>query len=163
MSDNKTIRFPNGGYEVIVVEKEDILNTIEQNITDKEIMNELITQLELDISKFIKENKWTGVPFLGSIRVPPVKAYNKQYQEEKNQAYLTMPKKEYIVFTRQMAFDAERIVKHNRLYKYIASMACHKNIKEYREVARKKGDTYAKLYFYFKVMVKAVDNEFVEE
>lgn len=163
MSDNKTIRFPNGGYEVIIVEKEDILNTIEQNITDKEIMEELVTQLELDISKFIKEERWTGVPFLGNIRIPPTKAYAIKHKEEKQEAFLTLPKKEYILFTKQLNYDGARIARHNKLYRYITSIACTKHNKEYREIAKKKGNTYARLYFYFKAMVKAIDNEFIEE
>ena len=90
MDDNKTRKFPNGGYDVIIVDKNDILNTIEQNITDREIMTEIINQLEVDITQCVKEEKWTGVPFLGSIRIPPVKQFYRENKLVKKEAFETL-------------------------------------------------------------------------
>lgn len=159
--ENKTFKFPNGGYDIVVVEKEDILNTIEQNITDREIMDEIISQLELDASKYIKEQRWTGIPFLGSIRIPPGKLLQRKRKEEIHEAYTTLPRKEYYIFMNKLHKDNDEIVRHNRLARYITSMSIRKNIQLYRKLSKEKGEIYAKLYLYFRALVKAVDNEMI--
>ena len=66
-SDKNTRKFPRG-YDVTIVRKEDVLEAIDDNIIDKEIALDLIKQLELDASNFIKEGRWTSLPFIGTIR-----------------------------------------------------------------------------------------------
>ena len=61
-------KFPNG-YDVRVVRKQDILDCIDENIIDKEIALELITQCEIDACQYINEGKWTGLPYIGSVRL----------------------------------------------------------------------------------------------
>lgn len=66
-SDKDTRKFPRG-YDVTIVRKEDVLEAIDDNIIDKEVALDLIKQLELDASNFIKEGRWTSLPFIGTIR-----------------------------------------------------------------------------------------------
>ena len=77
-------KFPSGGYEVTVFKKQDILDCIDNNILDKEIALTLIEQLEIDAANFLKEGRWTGIPFIGNIRVPKLR----QLQESPEQQAL---------------------------------------------------------------------------
>lgn len=163
MDDNKTRKFPNGGYDVIIVDKDDILNTIEQNITDKEIMTEIINQLEVDIRQCVKEEKWTGVPFLGSIRIPPVKQFYRENKLVKKEAFETLNRKEFLMFMIKNAEYAHKIIRGNRLYKHRTSIAVSNNLKLYRSIAKEKGDVYARLSLYFKCCVIAIENEIVND
>ena len=43
-----TLKFPNG-YDVIVCRRDDIMDCIEKNITDKELVLEVINNCELNI------------------------------------------------------------------------------------------------------------------
>ena len=64
-----TYKFP-GGNDVKVVRKEDIINTINCNIVDKEVALAIVKQCEVDAANFLRKGRWTGIPFIGSIRVP---------------------------------------------------------------------------------------------
>ena len=71
MSD--TLRFPNGGYNVTVCRKQDILDCLDANVVDKEVVLAIITQCEIDATNFLKEGRWTGIPYLGNMRIPKYK------------------------------------------------------------------------------------------
>lgn len=126
-----TFRYPNGGYEFTVVRKQDILETIDANITDKDIMYEMISQLEIDSLQFLKEGKWTGFPFLGSIKVPEgVKMNNSPEQRELlNEAFNTLDKNEYICFRRQLAKSNDQKIRENKIFLSKAQMTRIKNRK----------------------------------
>ena len=53
--------------------KQDILDCIDNNILDKEIALTLIEQLEIDAANFLKEGRWTGIHFIGNIRIPKLR------------------------------------------------------------------------------------------
>lgn len=71
-SDKNTRKFPRG-YDVTIVRKEDVLEAIDDNIIDKEIALDLIKQLELDASNFIKEGRWTSLPLLVLLDIMRIK------------------------------------------------------------------------------------------
>lgn len=159
MRDIETRKFPNGGYDVIIVKKDDILDTIEQNIIDREIMDEIISQLEVNVTTLLKEEKWTGVPFLGNIRIPPVKKMALKRKDLQKDVYENESRETYLMFIRQNALDDDKIVRANRMYRRIASIAIRKDVKRFRDIAKVNGETYARLYMYFKFMIKSIDNE----
>ena len=59
-------RYPKGN-EVRVVRKADILKCIDENIIDKEIALEIVTQCEIDAANYLTNGKWTGIPYMGNI------------------------------------------------------------------------------------------------
>lgn len=124
-------KYPNGGYEITVVRKKDIIETIEANITDKEIMLEMIEQLEVDGFKNLKEGRWTGFPFLGSIKVPEgIKMnHSKEQSELLSEAFNTLDKNEYICFRRQLAKSNDQKIRDNKIFRSKAQMTRVKNRK----------------------------------
>lgn len=144
-----TFNFPNG-FEVKVFRKSDIIDCIEKNIIDKEVAMTIVTQCELDASNFLQEGRWTGIPFIGNIRIPEV---SKRFRSEENKELLatakeTMPKEKYILFRRNLAVDAGKKEKQERLYRHIVSMTASRNSHLYRKLCKTKGEVYARIYMY---------------
>ena len=64
-----TYKFP-GGRDVKIVRKEDIINTIKTNIVDTEVALAIVRQCAIDAVKFMRQGRKTGIPFMGTIKVP---------------------------------------------------------------------------------------------
>lgn len=131
MSD--IFKFPNGGYEIEVCRKQDILDCIDDNIIDKEVALALITQCEVDATNFLKEGRWTGIPFLGNMRVP---TYKKKFKEIGGEEILEAAKQDldkdkYIIFRKQLNINIAADIKYERYYKYITSCFVTKHKKLY--------------------------------
>lgn len=155
-------KFPNGGYEVEVVKKQDILDCIDENILDKDIALEIITQLEVDAANFIKEGRWTGIPYIGNIRIPKYKLLE-QSSEQKEliaEAKENLDKDKYIIFRRQLTYNNKKQIKAQRYYDYVLSMAVNHNRKLFKTLSKEKGELYARIYLYSTSNVTAVDNEY---
>lgn len=158
----KEIKFPNGGYIVKVIRKEDVINSIEDNITDKEVALELIKQLEIDAADFLNNGRWTGIPNLGNFRVPPAQQYFKNKQQNKllHDAKELLDSNDYILFRKQINVENKLKVKAERYYKYICSIAANHNRKLYKQLVINYGAVYARLKLFFGYTVTAIDNEF---
>lgn len=135
-----TFKFPNGGYDVTVVRKQDILDCLDENVIDKDVVLAVITQCELDASNFIKEGRWTGIPYLGSIRVPK---HKQRFAEIKakdllNTAKENLDKERYLVFRNKLNTDIAIQVKQERFYRYNVSLYVSKHKKQYNELLNDK-------------------------
>ena len=156
------IKFPNNGYNIKVVTKEDILKTINDNILDKEVAIELIKQLELDAAKYLRQDKWVGIPLIGNIRVSPTK-YIKRQQEADGlfeDAKEILDKDKYIIFRKQVNIENKIKAKAERYYKYITSIAIAHNQKRYKHLLKYHKDYVVRLIMFFTYNVTAVDNEY---
>lgn len=142
MSD--ILKFPNG-YDVTVVRKQDIIDCLDENVVDKDIVLAVISQCELDAANFIQSGRWTGIPFLGSIRVPKhvQKLYSPETQELIEEARNTLEKDRYIVFRQQLHADLGREEKEERYYRYIVSHFVNNNRKYYNKLVKKYGEKRA--------------------
>lgn len=143
----ETFKFPNGGYDVRIVRKQDVVACIEKNITDGDLMLDLIKQLELDAANFLREGRWAGIPYLGNIRIPRHREImqSKEVQELIQSAKETLDKDKYILFRRRLDVDSQKRAKQERYYNYMLSRAVNKNIKYFKKVSKTKGDVYAKI------------------
>lgn len=139
--------FPRGGYDVVVNRKEDILDYISDDI-DKELLLTIVRQCEKDASNFLKEGRWTGIPFIGNIRIPKtVQLLN----TEESKAILadakdTLDKAKYELFKKSYTDDIGAQVKQNRYEDYIASKFATKNSKLFKHIVANKGIAYAKFF-----------------
>lgn len=147
MSD--IFRFPNG-YDVKVFRKEDIIASIEANITDKDVALEVIRRCEIDASNFIREGRWASIPFIGSIRIPRTQQelMSKETQDILNEAKSTLDADKYILFRKSVANDIGKRVKIERYYKYVVSKFVGKNYSFFRTLSSKKGDCFARIIAY---------------
>lgn len=155
-------KFPNGGYEVTVRKKEDILKTIDDNILDKDVALAVINQLEVDAANFIQEGRWTGIPFIGNIRIPKARQI---IESDETQALIKEAKEQldshkYILFRTQLGKETSKKVKQERYYKYITSIAVSHNRKLYEKLCREEGEYYARIYMFASYNITSVDNEY---
>lgn len=157
-----TYKFP-GGTDVKVVRKEDIIETINCNIVDKEVALAIVKQCEIDAANFLRKGRWTGIPFIGSIKVPDVvkMSNTKEQRELITNAYETVSTEEFVMFRRQLANDNKRRVKATRHYNYVLSMAVAKNRLLFKKLCKEKGVGYARIHFFLVNSITAVDNEYV--
>lgn len=156
-------KFPDNGYEIKIVRKEDVLNCIDSNIIDKDIALEIIKRLEIDASDFLIQGKWVGIPHLGNIRNSPLKNLEntKEQIELRNEAREQLDSNQYIMFRRQLRIENTKRIKANRYYRYITSIAASHNRKLYKKLCKEKGECYARIYLFTAYNVKSVDNEYI--
>ena len=143
---DNTFRFPNG-YDVKVLRKRDIIDCIENNITDKEVAYDVIKSLELDAATFLKQGVWAGIPHIGTIRIPVHKQlfYKKETQDIIKAAEDTLDRDKYILFRKQLAADVHAKAKRERYFNYLLSRFVNKNLKFFQKTADAKGNNYAKV------------------
>ena len=106
-----TYKFP-GGNDVKVVRKEDIINTINCNIVDKEVALAIVKQCEVDAANFLRKGRWTGIPFMGSIKVPDVvKMSNTPEQKQLiDDAIHTVTNEQFVMFRRELAYSELKLL-----------------------------------------------------
>lgn len=152
---NDTIKMPNGGYDVKVVRKEDILKCIDSNILDKDIMIAFINQLEVDATNFLAQGRWTSLPYIGTLRKSQYKeALNSKEIRELNEAAAeNLDRNKYILFKKDLRDDINRAIKRERIYKYTLSRVVTKNKNFYKYLLETKGELCARVicYTYFEI------------
>ena len=153
-------KFPNG-YDVRVVRKQDILDCIDENIIDKEIALELITQCEIDACQYINEGKWTGLPYIGSVRLNDGGKILRENKELLNEAKEKLDDDKYILFKKSLVIEGKTKIKKSRYFNYIVSQAVTKNRKLYLKLCDTKGEHYAKIFLFASKHVVAINNEYV--
>ena len=159
--------FPYSDYEVVVVEKQDILKTIDENILDKDVALELITSLEVKAESFIEQKRWTGIPYLGNIRIPKGNSKEVQdtYKDIRHFAYKTMDKKSYIAFIHEIAMDNHKAIKYNKYFNQILAISIRKDRAKWTRLCRAKGENYAscKMVFGYLLSPMKEDYEYIIE
>ena len=157
-----TFKFP-GGNNVKVVRKEDVIQTINCNIVDKEVALAIVKQCEVDAASFLRQGRWTGIPFIGSIKVPDSvrMSHTKEQQELIKDAAETISKEQFVIFRRELAHNNEKRAKATRYYNYVLSMAVSKNRELFKKLCKERGVGYARIHFFLTSSITAVDNEYV--
>lgn len=157
-----TFKFPNG-YDVTICRKKDILECIEKNITDKDIALAIVEHCEFQAASFIREGRWTGIPFIGNIRIPKTKELINSAEQQAliEDAKSQLDKEKYILFRKQLNKENVKQISQNRYYKYITSIAVSRNRKLYKKLCNTKGEVYARLFLFASYEVVAVENELI--
>lgn len=158
-----TFKFPNNGYDVTICRKQDILDCIDENIIDKDIAKAIIEHCEFQAASFIREGRWTGIPFIGNIRVPKTIQIMKSEEQQAliKEAKEQLGREKYIMFRRQLNKETSKQISQNRYYKYITSIAVNKNRKLFKKLCDTKGEVYARLFLYCSYEVVAINNEYI--
>ena len=158
-----TYKFPGDGYDVTVFKKQDVLDCIDKNILDKDVALAFIEQLEVDAANFLKEGRWTGIPFIGNIRIPKLRQLEESPEQ---QALIAEAKKnldadKYILFRTQLGKENSKHIKQERYYRYITSIAISHNRRLYKKLCEEKGDYFARIYLYASYNITSLDNEYI--
>ena len=157
-----TYKFP-GGKDVKVVRKEDIINTIKTNIVDTEVALAIVRQCEVDAVNFMKKGRLTGIPFMGTIKVPDTIRMS-QTKEQKDlilAAMETNTNEQFVMFRRNLAYDNKIKIKARKYYNYVLSLSVAKNRNQFKKMCKEKGESYARLHFFLLYSVTSVNNEYV--
>lgn len=160
MSDIRN--FPNG-YEVVVLNKHDILQCIDDNVLDKDIALAVVEQCELDAAEFISQGRWTGLPYIGNVCIPKTRQLSRSEEQVElvEQAKEVLDKDKYILFRKSLNTDNIKKAKYERYYNYITSIAVNKNRSLFKKLCATKGELYAKFYIYALYNLKPVNYESV--
>ena len=123
----------------------------------------IVKQCEIDAANFLRKGRWTGIPFMGSIKVPDVvKMSNSKEQKELIQTAMdTVTNEQFVIFRRDLAHSNEKRVKATRYYNYVLSMAVAKNRELFKKLCKDKGVGYARIHFFLISSITAVENEYV--
>ena len=157
-----TYKFP-GGKDVKVVRKEDIINTINTNIVDTEVALAIVRQCEVDAVNFMKKGRLTGIPFMGTIKVPDTIRMS-QTKEQKDlilAAMETTTNEQFVMFRRNLAYDNKVKIKARKYYNYVLSLSVAKNRNQFKKMCKEKGEAYARIHFFLLYSVTSVNNEYI--
>ena len=157
-----TYKFP-GGKDVKVVRKEDIINTIKTNIVDTEVALAIVRQCEVDAVNFMKKGRLTGIPFMGTIKVPDTVRMS-QTKEQKDlilAAMETNTNEQFVMFRRNLAYDNKIKIKARKYYNYVLSLSVAKNRNQFKKMCKEKGEAYARIHFFLLYSVTSVNNEYI--
>lgn len=141
----ETFRFPNG-YDVRVLRKKDVLDSIDDNIIDKDIALEIVKCCEIDATNFLKEGRWAGIPFVGNIRIP--KHVQTLISDETKALFAdakeNLDEDKYLLFRHAYAKEVKKHESVERYYKYSVSKFVGKNTKFFRLKSKCANDAYAR-------------------
>ena len=157
-----TYKFP-GGKDVKVVRKEDIINTIKTNIVDTEVALAIVKQCEVDAVNFMKKGRLTGIPFMGTIKVPDTIRMS-QTKEQKDlilAAMETNTNEQFVMFRRNLAYDNKIKIKARKYYNYVLSLSVAKNRNQFKKMCKERGEAYARIHFFLLYSVTSVNNEYI--
>lgn len=159
--------FPNG-YEVDIVKKKDVLETIDNNIIDKDLALAIITNCEQNCARFIENGIWAGLPFMGNFRIREAKKIidSKENQELLESAKNNLSQEDYILFRKDLVRDAAIRVKNTKFLRYEASKMVTKNKRIYKNLITYRNSAFANVlmftFKYFKEVSESklyIDNE----
>lgn len=142
--------FPNGGYEVRIVRRSEVLEAIDKNIIDKDIALAIVERCELDCANFLKEGRWANIPYIGNIRIPKAKQLIKSEEQQTliSDAYDNLDTDSYIMFRKQLnQYNAQR-ARFEKSYNYLLAIMVNRYNKYYNYLKRNKGDYKARITVY---------------
>lgn len=142
--------FPNGGYEVRIVRRSEVLEAIDKNIIDKDIALAIVERCELDCSNFLKEGRWANIPYIGNIRIPKAKQLIKSEEQQTliSDAYDNLNTDSYLMFRKQLnQYNAQR-ARFEKSYNYLLAIMVNRYNKYYNYLKRNKGDYKARITIY---------------
>ena len=157
-----TYKFP-GGKDVKIVRQEDIINTINTNIVDTEVALAIVKQCEIDAVNFMKKGRLTGIPFMGTIKVPDTIKMS-QTKEQKDLIIAAMENttnEQFVMFRRNLAYDNKVKIKARKYYNYVLSLSVAKNRNQFKKMCKEKGEAYARIHFFLLYSVTSVNNEYI--
>jgi len=155
-----TFKFP-GGKDVTVVRKQDVIECVNTNIVDKEVALAIIEQCEIDAANFLRQGRWTGIPFIGNIRASKVSILQNSKEQKELIDYVrdNSTMEHYVLFRRNLAVDNEKRVKATRHFNYVLAMAVARNRQGFKKLCKERGDKYARIHYFLTYTITAVDNE----
>lgn len=157
--DNKYINndFEYDEYSIILKRKKDILEEVEfENEEEALICDSIITNLEKDIATAVNNMQVANIPYIGCIRINPVRREMRDNYKNFRIARTQMTKEQYKEHARAFYNDAYMKMKENDKRKKVILNIKRKNKKKYETLYSKLGKSYANMYVYSIYLLKDV-------
>lgn len=150
-------KFP-GGYDVTINKRQDIIDKLSDDV-DKELISELIDNVEYQAAEYIKQERWAGIPYIGNIRIPKtiLAKETEEYKQTLEEAKYTCDKYQYVAVKKRLNYNAYMADKHSRYFNYIASIQAKKHKQLYKHLVETKGAQFANIYMYFSKELNIVE------
>lgn len=155
------------GFNIRVVRKEDILDTIDKNILDKDVALEVISHCEISAINFFKNGYWASIPHMGNFRLDPRKVLRKETLDSMDGAAKQFvmsddpqSKARYILFRKQVSNDAREEIEFKRYYNYSIALEANRNRKIFNKMCKKIGMPMTRLRMWGLMTITPLDNRF---
>lgn len=141
-------------YKVVVVPKSEIIETIQKNILDGEILKDIIDGLERTAAESISNCAYTSLPYIGSVK-PDLRKYSiHQNREILKDARDNKTKEDYLVFKRNLTNSELLRIEAAKKVEHYKDLAKRRYKRLYNKIADDKGELYAVIAVYCKIMIK---------
>lgn len=149
-------------YKIVVVPKADIIKTIQENVTDGEILYDIINSLEDYAKENIQNLKHVSLPYIGTIKPDLRKCSASRNAETLREAKETKTKSEYLVFKRNLTVsEITRIKAVEKVDHYMqVGKTKYKDLYEY--LCAQREDFYPSIVVFLKCFIKPVRHGFAE-
>lgn len=134
-------------YIIVSKVKNDILDELDfENEEERLLCDSIITNLEKTASDTIRDMKVAQIPFIGCLRINPVKRKLRDAKLHLQSVRKSITKEQYKEHVRSYVIDLkERQIKEDRI-KLVFTRIRRNNKKRYEELYKKLGKVYAELF-----------------
>lgn len=144
-------------FTIISKNRNDILDELSfENEDERLICDSIIDNLELTAAEGIKNMKVAQLPFIGCVRINPVKHALKDFSLNFKTARQHMTKSEYKDHVRSYVNDLQDKQKEKDRQQWIITRTKRKNKKKYEELYKRLGKSYAELFIQSIIWLKEV-------
>lgn len=136
-------------YVIISKNKEDILNELDfENEEERYLCDAIITNLEKSASDTIKNMKVAQIPYIGCLRINPVKRKLREAKLHLSSIRKGLTKEQYKEHVRSYVIDLKEQQAEADRIKLIISRIRRNNKKQYDNLFKRLGRSYAEMFIY---------------
>ena len=134
-------------YVIISKTKDDILNELDfENEEERLLCDSIITNLEKNASETIRDMKVAQLPFIGCVRINPVKRKLREAKLHLSAVRKSISKEQYKEHVRSYVIDLKEQQKKEDSLKLIFTRIRSNNKKKYDVYYKRLGRAYAELF-----------------
>lgn len=134
-------------YIIISKNKSDILNELDfENEEERLLCDSIISNLEKTASDTIRDMKIAQIPFIGCLRINPVKRKLRDAKLHLRAVRNSLTKEQYKEHVRSYVIDLKEKQKENDRIKLAFARIRRNNKKRYEQLFKKCGKAYAELF-----------------
>lgn len=134
-------------YVIISKTKDDILNELDfENEEERFLCDSIISNLEKTASDTIRDIKVAQIPFIGCLRINPVKRKLREAKLHLSAIRKSLTKEQYKDHVRTYVIDLKEKQKEEDRIKLAFSRIRRNNKKRYEQLFKKCGKSYAELF-----------------
>lgn len=159
MNDEVQFGVADIGENYIIISKDtnDILNDMDFNNEDERLLCEsIITNLEKDAASAIREMKTVSLPFIGCLRINPIKRKLRDAKLHLSLMRKNMSKDDYKQHVRDIVHEFGQEMDKADTEKLIMTKIRRNNKKHYDELYKKLGRAYAEMFIFSIRVLKEV-------